>query len=358
MAKKKANKKTVSRRPKPSRKTTKTRPKEKQDVTALITAGVDVGQLVGRDRDDLTKWFNLYLAVEENPQSHTHRAKVGDIQWFLRFFHEASGGYHCDDWTRGRTKNFVSWITKQVSDKTGRRLAPSTAKRIFDTAKHAAGWIHRQRPFLAGHPCEEISGIALAEPDWQGLTDLQVRRLRAAAEQLVHLQTRSNQLPLRNQAILSVLLDTGLRVFELADLQLDQYRRRALWNIQRKGDKVTGKIPLSSESCQALNTYISQERAEGGGPLFQSKNGKPLAQQNVDTLLQAIASQANARLSKDEHISLSPHVLRHTALRKWTQKKGVQFAQKIAGHASDRYIWRYVTPSDAEVQVVADELWS
>jgi integrase/recombinase XerD len=92
--------------------------------------------------------------------------------------------------------------------------------------------------------------------------------------------------------------------------------------------------------------------------LFQSKTGKPLAQQNVDSLLQAIANQANARLPKDDHISLSPHVLRHTALRKWTQKKGVQFAQKIAGHASDRYIWRYVTPSDAEVQQAADDLWT
>ena len=98
--KKAATKKTVSKSPKPTR----TKRKEGKDVSALITQGADVAKLVGRDRDDLTKWFNLYLACEEDPGSHTHRAKVGDIQWFLRFFHEDAAGYHCDDWTKSRTK--------------------------------------------------------------------------------------------------------------------------------------------------------------------------------------------------------------------------------------------------------------
>lgn len=332
-------------------------PTKAEDVTDLITAGADVGSLVGSDRDDLTKWLNVYLSVEEDPGSHTHRAKVGDIQWFLRFFHEDSGGYHCDDWTKGRTKTFVNWLKRQTSEKTDRRLAPNTRRRIFDTLKHAARWIHRQRPFLAGDPFKGVKGVKIADPSWQGLRDLEVRRLRAAAEQLVQLQKRANQLPHRNRAILLVMLDTGLRVFELANLQLEQHQRRALRDVQRKGDQVTDKIPLSSDSCDALADYISIERGDGPGPLFQSKNGHALAQQDIDYLLQSIAKQANSRLSSEQQILLSPHVLRHTALRKWTEKKGVQFAQKIAGHASDRYIWRYVTPSDEVVQKAADDLW-
>jgi len=327
-------------------------------VTALITAGADVSKLIGRDRDDLTKWFNVYLAVEEEAESHTHRAKVGDIQWFLKFFQYDAGGYHCDDWTKGRTKSFISWIKKQESEKTGNRLAPTTCRRIFDTVKHAALWIHRQRPFLAGQPFAGVKGISLPEPDWQGLSDLEVRRLKAAAEQLMQLQTRSNQRPIRNYAILMVLLDSGLRVeIELAELQLSQYRRKALHKIHRKGDQITDKIPLSSDTCEALDRYLATERPKGAGPLFQSKTGKSLAQQDVDYLLTAIAKQANARLSDEQQISLSPHVLRHTALRKWTEKKGVQYAMKIAGHASERYIWRYITPSDTEQQEAVDELW-
>jgi integrase/recombinase XerD len=63
-------------------------------------------------------------------------------------------------------------------------------------------------------------------------------------------------------------------------------------------------------------------------------------------------------LPEKDRIEVSPHVLRHTALRKWTEKKGVQFAQKIAGHASERYIWRYVTPSESEMDQAAESLWN
>ena len=311
-----------------TRKKKTTPNKEVNDVTALITQGADVAKLVtGTGHDDLTKWFNLYLGVEVESGSNTHRAKVLDIQWFLRFFFEDAGGYHCDDWTPGRTKTFKSWIRKQISDKTGKRLAPSTCRRVFDTTKHAAGWIHRQRPFVAGIPFEGIKGPSLEDPTWQGLADLEVRRLKAAAEQLLHLNTRANQMPRRNYAILLVMLDSGVRVFELADLQLDQYHRRTLKNIQRKGDEVTASIPLSKDTCEVLADYLAEERPKGPGPLFQSRARKPLAQQDVDYILRCIAAQANSRLPASENIQVSPHVLRHTALRKWANTKGVPVCQ-------------------------------
>ena len=86
----------------PRKKTTRKK-KESKDVTALITKGADVGELVAakaKDRDDLTAWFNVYMSVEIEPGSNTYRAKLGDIQWFLRFFYETTSGYECDQWTR------------------------------------------------------------------------------------------------------------------------------------------------------------------------------------------------------------------------------------------------------------------
>ncbi len=234
-------------------------------MTALITKGADVTKLVGRDRDDLTKWMNLYLAVEVEPGSNTHRAKVGDIEWFLRFFFVDAGGYHLDDWTPGRTKTFKSWIGKQKSERTGKRLAPNTCRRVFDTIKHAARWIHRQRPFLAGNPFQDVRPIKLDEPDWKGLSDLEVRRPKAAAEQLIHMDTRANQQPSRNLAILLVFLDTGLRVFELSGLELEQFKRKSLRNIRRKGDHVTAQIPLGKDAAAALSKYIATERPKGPG---------------------------------------------------------------------------------------------
>lgn len=332
---------------------------EGDNVTALITVGADIGALVGStNRDNLASWMNVYMAVEVEPASNTYRAKLGDIEWFLRFFFEQTGGYDCDAWTRSLSKSFLTWVQRQISERTGRKLAPNTCRRIFDTVKRAGRWIHRQRPFLTGDPFQDLRGVKVGEPDWKGLSDLEVRRLRTAAEQLVHIQTRSDQLPRRNFAMILVLLDAGLRAFELASLELHQYRDKALHGVIRKGrDNSTPRLSLGPDACDALDQYIEQERREGDGPLFQSKNGRTIGQQVIDQVVRRVAAHANSKLPKEQHIDVSPHVLRHTSLRKWAEKEDIRFARKRAGHVSDRYIWAYTQPSREEEDRAVEGLW-
>ena len=47
---------------------------------------------------------------------------------------------------------------------------------------------------------ELIKDLKVDEPDWKGLTDLEVRRLKSAAEQLIHMSERADQVPRRNFA--------------------------------------------------------------------------------------------------------------------------------------------------------------
>jgi nitroreductase len=67
--------------------------------------------------------------------------------------------------------------------------------------------------------------------------------------------------------------------------------------------------------------------------------------------LKRVAQQANAHLPPDQHLDVSPNVLRHTLLRKVANEKGVHYAMELLGHRSDRYIWRYVRP---DAQSLAD----
>jgi hypothetical protein len=39
------------------------------------------------------------------------------------------------------------------------------------------------------------------------------------------------------------------------------------------------------------------------------------------------------------------------------RKHAVEFARELSGHASDRYIWRYVQPSDEEKQAAVEDLY-
>ncbi len=72
--------------------------------------------------------------------------------------------------------------------------------------------------------------------------------------------------------------------------------------------------------------------------------------------LQRVAEQANSHRPDGEKIKVSPHVLRHTFLRKLAEEKGVHYAKEASGHRSDRYIWRYVKPNNDSLADAIDQL--
>jgi integrase len=87
----------------------------------------------------------------------------------------------------------------------------------------------------------------------------------------------------------------------------------------------------------------------------------PLPQYTVRILLSLASwfglfdhSKCSSLLAKQ--ITVSPHVLRHTFLRKLAEEKGVQYAKEASGHKSDRYIWRYVKPNQESLVEAIDEL--
>lgn len=282
---------------------------------------------------------------------NTYHAKQRDLGQFLTFFHDRLRSDDPNGWTKSVTTAFL----RSLENTHGRK--PTTVNRALASLRHCAAWIHEQRPFLAGNPCKGIRELNIDEPVWKGLSDVDLMRLRSAAEQLVHLKTRRNQQGRRDQAIFLVLLHTGLRVSELLGLKRSQYTGRHFTEVRRKGKVRTAKVYLPTDAREALDAYVAQGAAGEGGWLFQSRSGGVLARQHVDRLLRQIARQASAKLPEDEAIRFSAHVLRHTMLRQLTEKKGVQFAMEAAGHASSKYIWRYVKPSDEQKEKALDELF-
>jgi integrase/recombinase XerD len=87
--------------------------------------------------------------------------------------------------------------------------------------------------------------------------------------------------------------------------------------------------------------------------MFLTRSGKRLDRTQAFLILNHVARQANAHLPPDQQIRVSPHILRHTLLRKVANEKGVHYAMELSGHRSDRYIWRYVKP---DAQSLADAL--
>jgi integrase/recombinase XerD len=309
--------------------------------------------LAAERREYLSAWFNLYLGLEAAAGSdNTFLAKKRDLQLFLQFFQEATHGEHPDGWTRSVTTAFLKRLSQGEKPR-----KPTTINRILATLRHAAAWIHKQRPFLAGNPCERIADLTLDDPAWRGLSELEIMRLRSAAEQLTRLKTARNQHPLRDQALFLALLQTGMRISELLSLDLWQYQGKHFCDVRRKGKKVSAKVFVAQEAREVLDRYLDEVRGRNAGPLFLSRSGRRLLRQNAHNALKALANHANAQLPADQKTHLSAHILRHTLLRKAADKHGVHYALELSAHTSSQYVWRYVRPSDEQKEKALEELF-
>src|SRR4029450_9327519 len=91
-------------------------------------------------------------------------------------------------------------------------------------------------------------------------------------------------------------------------------------------------------------------------PSSDLRAGRKLSRRESYGIVLRVAAQANGHLPEDEKIDVSPHVLRHTFLRKLAEEKGVHCAREASGQQSHRSIWRYVKPDQQTLADAIDEL--
>lgn len=73
---------------------------------------------------------------------------------------------------------------------------------------------------------------------------------------------------------------------------------------------------------------------------------------------QRLVKQALAFLPDEEKFDFTPHMLRHTFLKRVTDKYGIHFAQEVSGNVSIKEIFRYAKPSEDEMQENIEKIFS
>lgn len=311
----------------------------------------NVSAHIAQAKNSLAELATVYLVTEAAGQSHaTLDAKRRDLQRFLSFYHGLYKHDRPEEWYVAITKAFVKHLQ-------GERLAQASLVRIYATVRHCARWLHRKFPslFPLGCPTEGVKPLAEPTPDWKGLTRLDEIRLDAAAQTLRARPGHGTNQGLRNHALLAVLLGSGLRVSEALSLDRDQYTGKGFERVRIKGGGIRDFVPVHREARKVLDAWL-EKREDKAVPLFITRTGRRMLRGEAAEAVRRIAAQANGRLSGEEKINVSPHVLRHTFLRKLAETKGVHYAREASGHQSDRYIWRYVKPDQQTLADAIDEL--
>src|SRR5205823_2563856 len=127
---------------------------------------------------------------------------------------------------------------------------------------------------------------------------------------------------LRDHAAIAVLLGSGLRISELLNLDAHQYDGRGFRKVLAKGGRIRDFVPVKTDAREVLEEWFKQ-RGPKLGAVFLTRSGARLSRMQFFKALQRVANQANANRKDGERITVSPHVLRHTFLRKLAEEKGV-----------------------------------
>lgn len=144
-------------------------------------------------------------------------------------------------------------------------------------------------------------------------------------------QTEDSWLAVRDQAMLELFYSSGLRLAELAALDLsDLDRNQQLLAVTGKGRK-TRVVPVGSAALKALDTWL-QRRTEAKPPdtaLFVGRNGQRLSHRAIQARVTATAR----RRGLDQH--LHPHMLRHAFASHLLESSGdLRAVQELLGHAN------------------------
>ena len=133
-------------------------------------------------------------------------------------------------------------------------------------------------------------------------------------EAILTVPDRGTWLGRRDHALLTVALQTGLRVAELTGLRREDVLLTAGPHVRcfGKGRKQRS-TPLTTGTVATLREWLKANDAQPGSPLFPSRHGTPMSTDAVEWLVSKYAAAAESRCPSLATRRVTPHVLRHTA---------------------------------------------
>jgi integrase/recombinase XerC len=266
--------------------------------------------------------YERHLVSERNLTGHTVRAYVADVAGLL----DHAGRLGMSGVEELDLRSLRSWLAKQQSLGRSRTTMArrATAARVF------TAWLTRTGRIPAD------PGAALGSPKTHKTlppvlrVDEAAALIRAAAE----LADDGSPVGLRDVAMLELLYATGIRVGELAGLDVDDLDRdRNVVRVFGKGRKER-TVPFGHPAARALDRWLGAGRplllAEGTvAALFLGARGRRIDQRAVRTLVhRRIADVPGAP-------DIGPHGLRHTAATHLLEGGAdLRAVQELLGHAS------------------------
>ena len=269
--------------------------------------------------------FQIYLEVEKNVSVHTRIAYIADIQEFARFLQDNNFIKNQDEIINAETetiREYLSWLYRQ-------KVKKVTVNRKVSSLRAFYKYVLRQGR-INNNPAQMIQTLKTEKymPSFLSIDEM---------FELLKTQNDNLVLSLRNRAMLEVFYSSGLRLSELAGLDLiDLDFKQKLVKVRGKGRKER-IVPIGGAALKAVQEYLDkigeirqdEDRDIFKKPLFINARGKRITSRSIARIVNEVTGKSGIGRK------ISPHALRHSfATHLLNAGADLRSIQELLGHES------------------------
>ena len=274
---------------------------------------------------DLIREYLLYLQVEKGLAKNSVESYKRDLA-------------KLGNWAVKNNLDIVNLDKKDLRewlfDLSGEKLSENSKRRLISALRGFYKFL-----MFDGHikknPAEDLiapsKGFYL--PKFLNQTDV---------EKLLSAPDVSQEIGLRDRAILELMYACGLRVSEVVDLKMSDIEiDLGILTCTGKGNKMR-KVPVGKSAVEWLKNYLLVRRGKGNieiNNLFVNSLGSPINRQTIFYFVKEYAEKVGLE-------DVSPHTLRHSFATHLIQNSAdVRSVQQMLGHAdiSTTQIYTHIT---------------
>src|SRR5229473_2350898 len=267
------------------------------------------------EKDKLSEEFFRYLAVERNASPQT-----------LKAYRQALSAFRARNqkpWKRCTADDFRDYLFAIMK----RGQARSYVRLQFSALRVFYKFL-TDRKKLRIDPLRQLQLPKMEKKLPLVLTRQQIEELLNAPLQVAKQRAAPEWMPFRDAAIMELFYSSGLRLSELAALDVEDV------DLYTESVRVFGKgrkervCPIGAPALEAISKYRSNANVHSGA-LFINKSRKRISSRSIWLILKRYLRHTSIP------ISISPHKLRHSfATHMLDRGADLRSVQALLGHAS------------------------
>ncbi len=297
--------------------------------------------------------FLTYLTVVQGMSPMTKREYKYDLELFFRFLKVYEDGLDYDQIDNVSIKDLdiknisledMYAFLEYCQDYRGNG-SHAKARKVA-SLKAFFSYLHKKKKLIDENPAEELESPKINKRNPIYLNIEEIKILYSGIKETHYY---------RDRCILTIFLNCGVRVSELAGINISDIRQNSI-SIIGKGNKER-LVYINSITRQSIDDYIQKERPkiknvkpEDRDALFLSQKGNRLSTRSIQNIIDVI--NKNSGLNKEK---LSPHKLRHTmATLLYQNGADLISLQQLLGHTSVSTTQIYTHVESEQLKSVVD----